>query len=338
VVSEEWRPNFELGYSQVNTIRAWIRLPGLPLENFDVGILKLIGNKIGKTVRVDGTTLFGSRGNYARMYVEIDLHKPLVSKYRLHRRVHLIEYEGLHEIYFLCGRYDHGRKACSLNSDETAGEHTESAFSNPLFQEEKVRPELEDDFGPWMMAKKNVRRQKVVNPTSDDSTAKKGVAEPGHKGSRLSTLDNLEGEEESVEGLATKKAERKLDFLVGEIRVTPSGMVTEPLVQGVVHDTVATPTPHLPEKSVLSLNTDLMRDQGSIPIGSQPKDKESMLLNIQRGGPHGSQGVAISGAKEKETRRGVLKARPTMVGPKAIKIKEGKRVEPDGKGEGGTPC
>ncbi|CAN1743194.1 hypothetical protein LINPERHAP1_LOCUS1703, partial [Linum perenne] len=61
VVSEEWRPNFKLGYSQVNTIRAWVRLPGLPLENFDVGILKLIGDRIGKTVRVDGTTLFGSR-------------------------------------------------------------------------------------------------------------------------------------------------------------------------------------------------------------------------------------------------------------------------------------
>ncbi|CAN1162623.1 Putative ribonuclease H protein At1g65750 [Linum perenne] len=53
VLSEEWRPNFEPGVSQVNSVRVWIRLPGIPLENFDMGILKLIGDRIGKTIRVD---------------------------------------------------------------------------------------------------------------------------------------------------------------------------------------------------------------------------------------------------------------------------------------------
>ncbi|CAN1165016.1 hypothetical protein LINPERHAP2_LOCUS25902 [Linum perenne] len=32
-----------------------------------------IGDRIGKTVRIDHTTLEGSRGNYARLCVEVDL-------------------------------------------------------------------------------------------------------------------------------------------------------------------------------------------------------------------------------------------------------------------------
>ncbi|CAN1120720.1 hypothetical protein LINPERHAP2_LOCUS375 [Linum perenne] len=76
VVLEEWRPNFEPGYSQVNTIRAWVRLSGLLLENFDVGILKLVGYKIEKTIRVDDTTLFCLRGNYVRMEAPCVVGKP----------------------------------------------------------------------------------------------------------------------------------------------------------------------------------------------------------------------------------------------------------------------
>ncbi|CAN1153151.1 hypothetical protein LINPERHAP2_LOCUS19211 [Linum perenne] len=107
VLSEEWTPNFKPGYSQVNFVRVWVRLPDNPLDNYDVVILQLVGDNIGKTVRVDGTTLFETRGNYARICVEVDLHKPFLSNYRLHRRVRRIEYEGLHKICFTCGRYAH---------------------------------------------------------------------------------------------------------------------------------------------------------------------------------------------------------------------------------------
>ncbi|CAN1120271.1 hypothetical protein LINPERHAP2_LOCUS111 [Linum perenne] len=70
-------------------------------------ILKRIGDRIGKTVRIDHTTLEASRGNFARICVEVDLSKPLLSKYRMRRRVRRIEYEGLHTICFTCGCYGH---------------------------------------------------------------------------------------------------------------------------------------------------------------------------------------------------------------------------------------
>ncbi|CAN1130439.1 hypothetical protein LINPERHAP2_LOCUS5830, partial [Linum perenne] len=70
------------------------------LEYFDNGILKKIGDRIGTTIRIDHTTLEGARGNFACLCVEVDLSKPLLSKYRLRWRVRRIECEGLHTICF----------------------------------------------------------------------------------------------------------------------------------------------------------------------------------------------------------------------------------------------
>ncbi|CAN1187188.1 hypothetical protein LINPERHAP2_LOCUS38584 [Linum perenne] len=61
-------------------------------------VFEKIGNHIGKPVCIDQTTLEGSRGNFARICIEVDFSKPLLSKYRLRRRVRRIEYEGLHII------------------------------------------------------------------------------------------------------------------------------------------------------------------------------------------------------------------------------------------------
>ncbi|CAN1180883.1 hypothetical protein LINPERHAP2_LOCUS35023 [Linum perenne] len=125
------------------------------------------------------------------MCVEIDLHKPLVSKYRLHRRVRRIEYEGLHEICFTCGRYGHGKQACSLNADTVKPEPSASSFANPLFQEEKDRPELDEDFGPWMLARKNVRRRNPPNQKSAASSPKDRIPESGRDGSRFNALEDI---------------------------------------------------------------------------------------------------------------------------------------------------
>ncbi|CAN1189866.1 hypothetical protein LINPERHAP2_LOCUS40159 [Linum perenne] len=119
-------------------------------------ILKRIGDRIGTTVRIDHTTLEGARGNYARICVEVDLSKPLLSKYRLRRRVRRIEYECLHTICFGCGCYGHEESACPV---AVAMEEAPSlSFSNPVFvsaDTEGERPEVQEDFGPWM----KVRRQ-----------------------------------------------------------------------------------------------------------------------------------------------------------------------------------
>ncbi|CAN1147044.1 Uncharacterized protein At4g02000 [Linum perenne] len=207
VISEEWRPNFEPGFSQVNTVKIWVRLSGLPLEYFDAAVLRILGDKLGKMVRVDGMTLLGSRGNYARLCIEVDLNKPLVSKYLLNRRVRRVEYEGLHEICFHCGRYGHERGSCPLTREAADPSMGETLFSNPIFHEDNVRPELEGDFGPWMKAKKNMRRRKPP------SNPKISVSEGGdiRTNSRFAVLEEEQKESNELIGSEGEGSEMRED-------------------------------------------------------------------------------------------------------------------------------
>ncbi|MCI33556.1 hypothetical protein A2U01_0054773, partial [Trifolium medium] len=66
-----------------------------------------IGNRIGKTVKVDKNTLFQERGKYARVCVEVELSKPLLAMFELKDLVYKVEYEGLHMLCRNCGRFGH---------------------------------------------------------------------------------------------------------------------------------------------------------------------------------------------------------------------------------------
>ncbi|CAN1154165.1 hypothetical protein LINPERHAP2_LOCUS19853 [Linum perenne] len=167
VVIQDWRPYFQLEDSPITTLRVWVRLPGVPLGYFDVAILTIIGNRIGKTVRLDLTTLGGSRGNFARICVEVDLSKPLLSKYRLRRRVRRIEYEGLHTIFYSCGCFGHVQDTCQKKDVDEPVEALGEMIVNPIFQNksfEDLRPEVEEDFGPWMKVSRAGRRGKRDAP------------------------------------------------------------------------------------------------------------------------------------------------------------------------------
>lgn len=69
----EWCPNFYPSKASLEKVAVWVQLSGLPIEYYDERVLKALGNKIGKTVKVDKTTLRQDRGKYARMCVEVDL-------------------------------------------------------------------------------------------------------------------------------------------------------------------------------------------------------------------------------------------------------------------------
>ncbi|KAJ4845073.1 hypothetical protein Tsubulata_045516, partial [Turnera subulata] len=51
--------------------------------------------RVGISTKVDDVMLRTTRVKYVRVCVEVNLTKPLMSKFRLHRRVWLIVYEGL---------------------------------------------------------------------------------------------------------------------------------------------------------------------------------------------------------------------------------------------------
>ncbi|CAN1131016.1 hypothetical protein LINPERHAP2_LOCUS6160 [Linum perenne] len=200
VVIQEWRPYFRPEETLLTTLRVWVRLPGIPFEYFDRTILKLIGDRIGRTVCIDHTTLEGSRGNFARICVEVDLSKPLLSKYRLRRRVRRIEYEGLHTICFNCGCYGHSNEACKVAAEEVVSVNQTTSFANPIFQEalvEEVGPEVEEDFGLWMQVKKNRRKPNARVTTAPSTVTKTAEAK---KGNSFAALVDLESPADSGEG------------------------------------------------------------------------------------------------------------------------------------------
>lgn len=57
----------------------------MPIEYYDKVLLRRIGNRLGRTIRVDEATEEASRAKYARICVEVDLSKPLIAKFRMRR-------------------------------------------------------------------------------------------------------------------------------------------------------------------------------------------------------------------------------------------------------------
>lgn len=70
---KEWNPNFHPQSDTIKSIAIWLRIAELPIEYYDSKVLYHIGNKIGKTVKVDKNTIMHERGKYARICMEVDL-------------------------------------------------------------------------------------------------------------------------------------------------------------------------------------------------------------------------------------------------------------------------
>src|SRR4051812_37863929 len=92
---QKWRPNFRPDKEEIKSLPVWVRFPILSLEYYTAGWLKRAGNNIGKTLRVDMATLIASRGKFARICVEVDLGRPLMSGYRQRGKFWRMQYEGL---------------------------------------------------------------------------------------------------------------------------------------------------------------------------------------------------------------------------------------------------
>lgn len=107
---KEWTPNFDPITNKTEKLIVCVRIPCLPIEYFDYEILKKVGEKIGKPISGDHNTGRATRGRFARICVEIDITKPLLTMFKLHKRVRHIEYEGSHLVCFECGIVGHRKE------------------------------------------------------------------------------------------------------------------------------------------------------------------------------------------------------------------------------------
>ena len=190
-----WKPKFDTDKNDLQSFLVWVRIPCLPIEYYDHAFLMRLGAKLGKPVKIDNATSLVSRGHFTRMRIEIDLTKPLVPKFRLHKRTRRIEYEGVHLICFNCGKYGHRKEACPFEvhwgvgdqggrGDGSVGEESATPTKDQKQREEPIiKPEVTEDYGPWMMALRRLRRshQRVAgdgNKTNKASRHGEGIQGP----------------------------------------------------------------------------------------------------------------------------------------------------------------
>ena len=75
-------------------------------------VLKQIRNAIGKILRIDTHTIAEVRDRFARLCVQVDIDKLLITNILIGGIHQHVNYEGMHRLCFSCGRIDHRREAC----------------------------------------------------------------------------------------------------------------------------------------------------------------------------------------------------------------------------------
>ena len=76
---QPWEPYFKAFEAKLMSVAVWVRFHELPIEFYDASVLKEIGSVIGPVLRIDSYTASETGGGYARLCVQIDLDKPLIS-------------------------------------------------------------------------------------------------------------------------------------------------------------------------------------------------------------------------------------------------------------------
>jgi hypothetical protein len=137
-----------------------MRISGLPIEYYDSKTLHFIGNRVGKTVKVDKNTLTQERGKYARLCVQVNLTKPLLAMFTIKDRKYNIEYEGLHLLCTTCGRFGHYKEGYPDKGREHAAKPD---GQGRVGREEGNHHNIpgSGEEGPWRIVQKQRRGRKV---------------------------------------------------------------------------------------------------------------------------------------------------------------------------------
>ena len=211
---QKWSPSFDCLSDKIETIVAWIRLPGMPLHNYHKRVLRILGEVVGRVIRIDYNTEAAKHGKFARVAVEICLNKPLVSQFQLNGKIQMIEYEGLPTISFECGKYGHTVDTCRRKQEVPRGQGCDEVH---LPEGEAtgvtVDPAIVDNpnnslSGPWMIVAKKGRPQKAKEGTiqGNYNRVQNGNVRSGSRFLLLNSEENIANEREISERIPSNHA------------------------------------------------------------------------------------------------------------------------------------
>ncbi|XVF12616.1 hypothetical protein REPUB_Repub08aG0134300 [Reevesia pubescens] len=139
----QWSPNFDTAVDKIEKFIVWIIFMRLPLEYYKEVALTRMGSHVKRVICFDHNNEETLRGKFARICVEVDLTKPLISKMKVGRKMINVEYEELNLICFQCGRVGHKKDNCPITN------HVDSlsASVQPLDQEVTTMddPKVDDE-------------------------------------------------------------------------------------------------------------------------------------------------------------------------------------------------
>ncbi|XP_028055244.1 uncharacterized protein LOC114259426 [Camellia sinensis] len=201
VTVRKWQQDFKSDEAEEDTTAIWVRFPNLPIEYYDEKVLYHIAKILGVPLKVDINTAMAARGKYARVCVEVDLRKPLISQFSIGKYTYVIEYEHLHTLYFSCGRVGHRKESCSENfspvttipnhnptREENLGKEATINGLDSCNGRDKEGPET-DKYGPWMKATTRRRRQGQKNSKGPNA----------HVRNKFEVLSNVEAPPRMIE-------------------------------------------------------------------------------------------------------------------------------------------
>lgn len=244
--------------------------------------------------------------------MEVDITKPLLTQFRMKKRVRRIEYEGIHLVCFGCGVVGHRKEDCTAKPPGNTSENQHAAEADEEMnvngegyeRQAKITKETDDGFpgnersGPWMLAKKKERnlgknrQNKMGNKDGNTgnggkSTLKNSMQEV-NKGIEIQTRFNAlygleEGEEEVMENgneRPNKEDGIERPILVNEI-TEKQAQRRKPKKKAMPAEEASNPLPDLNEvdftheENSEKGNGDSEEKEGSVRKQSQRRSKQA---------------------------------------------------------------
>ncbi|KAI9124795.1 hypothetical protein K1719_004122 [Acacia pycnantha] len=160
---QPWSLDFNAQTDIVSKVVAWVRIPRLSIRYYHKSTLRAIGALLGEVVKIDYMTESRGRGKYARIAIIIDLLKPLIPCIKVDGRSFYMEYEGLPQICFKCGKYGHLKERCGDITQQGVSDrtHGHAPMVAPTSELQTTSPEdgvagsggEGSQYGSWMIVK-----------------------------------------------------------------------------------------------------------------------------------------------------------------------------------------
>lgn len=107
-----WEPNFRPENANLSSVAVWVRLPGLPIEYYELSVLRDIRKAIGPVLCIDTHTASETRGCFVRLCVQVNFDESIVKLVKVGGIDQPLQYEGISSLCFSCGRVGHKTEGC----------------------------------------------------------------------------------------------------------------------------------------------------------------------------------------------------------------------------------